>query len=159
MFFKKSKILHLIKTMENTFWQIESQQTKEEKEIHKNMDKKLRNNIRFLIVIYQLALLGYFAPFFIDGQKLVFECYRPQWLSYYVILFMEEYACLMTIFLPINVTDFLFLILSTETTKQFMLLNQEFNRIYSMENRLGKMKEHWKFQLRKCIKHHIFLLE
>lgn len=159
MYLTKPQILELIKLVENNFWSLESLEHKDDKKTFTDMSKTLRNKSRFLITIYQLALVGYFAPFFSKGQKLVFECYRPKWLPYYFVLFFEEYACLVTIFLPINVTDFMFLTLSTLTTIQFTLLNEEFKRIYSSANEMGIEKANWKSKLRKCIQHHNFLLE
>lgn len=159
MYLTKSNILSLIKQIDENFWKFEFLTHDEDKIIFIQMSKRLKNNSRFLLLIYQLALFGYLAPFFSRGQKLVFECYRPPWLPYYFILFMEEYACLITIFLPINVTDFLFLTMSTQTIIQLKLLNQEFQRIFSYDNDVLKMKEHWKEDLRKCVEHHIFLFE
>lgn len=158
MYLTKPQILDLTRLVENNFWVFESLEHEDDKKIFKDMTNNLKNRSRFLIGVYQLALIGYLAPFFSKGQKQVFECYRPEWLSYYFVLFLEEYACLVTIFLPINVTDFMFLMLSSLTTIQFTLLNEEFKRIYNLENCSMKQK-HWKFKLRKCIKHHIFLLE
>lgn len=159
MYLLKPKILNLIKLMDENFWKYESLQHIDDKNIYRKMSSNLKNNTRFLLGIYQLALFGYLAPFFSKGQKLVFECYRPIWLSYYIILFMEEYACLLTIFLPINVTDFLFLNLSTLTTIQFKLLNRSFQRIYSISDEYKDNEDRWKDNLKKCVQHHIFLLE
>lgn len=159
MYLTKPKITHLINLTNENFWKFDSLLYQEDKNIYTHMMSKLKNNNRFLVGIYQLALFGYLAPFFSKGQKLVFECYRPPWLPYYAILFMEEYACLLTIFLPINVTDFIFLSLSTLTTIQLKLLNQEFKRIYNHNAESYSNKPQWKINLRKCVEHHIFLIE
>lgn len=159
MYLTKPKVLDLIDMVEKRFWKFDTLEHEEDKKNYKQMSISLRNNCRFLVAIYQLALFGYLAPFFSAKQKLVFDCYRPPWLHYYVILFLEEYSCIFTIFLPINVTDFLFLSLSTLTTIQFKLLNEEFRRIYSVRQRSRNEKISWTVQLRKCIEHHNFLLK
>lgn len=144
--------------MDKNFWKYETLKQKEDIEICEKKSITLQKYIKFIIIVYQLALFGYIAPFLSKGQKLVFECYRPTWLSYYFILFLEGYTCVMTIFLPINATDFLFLIIATQTTIQFMLLNKEFNRVFSMTQEKLEQCD-LTSRLRRCIQHHNVLLE
>ncbi|VEN46214.1 unnamed protein product, partial [Callosobruchus maculatus] len=156
MFFKKTEVVELLETMRANFWTIEKIEDSEIKKVYIRYHKILKYKCLFYITIYLSTVISFFVgPILSEGEVLSYECYRPPGISYYQLLCLVNICgmyCTLFTMIPV---DMLFMSIITLTTVQFVLLNAELQTIIQHDIEGEDVDK----RLRRCIKHHCFLLK
>nr|CAI5842987.1 unnamed protein product [Callosobruchus analis] len=158
MFLNREKILDLLKRTQQDFWDFKLvETTSPKKRVCLQPLKNLKNVFHIYITLYLAALTSFVLfPILSKGEELlIYECYRPPWLPYYVLLILEQFVGTMCTLFTMLPVDFLFMSLITLTLVQYKMLNMELRQLFDTE-----AKPHKKFLERKigeCVKHHAYL--
>nr|QNH68065.1 odorant receptor 41 [Apriona germarii] len=155
LFIKRSNILNLLRTMESHFWNSENMKDSSTKKDLQKIFKFLKNVSDFFTFLCTIVAILFIIKGFL-GQT-IYEIYIPQWFPFYLSVFYQSLACVMTITCPVVGTDMFIFTTFMLTSLQFKMLNEEIKSIYggSEENRIDTHTI--KSRLKKCVGHHIFL--
>ncbi|KAG5877777.1 hypothetical protein JTB14_003174 [Gonioctena quinquepunctata] len=161
MFAKKAEIMKLLK--ETKFFWGERDLGRYPEILHqmKKDQKAIQNIARFMQVMNFFTSSGFLVEaLFTTEEILPARCYRPEWLNYYILLFCQEFICLLTVLLPISAMDFIFMTTVRLTRIQFRILNREMEQIFDgvKEEDTREKKRIFDRRIKRCVDHHDFLL-
>nr|CAH7750340.1 unnamed protein product [Callosobruchus chinensis] len=155
MFLKKREIVDLLETMHANFWTIDTIADSKIRKVYVRYHNILKYKCLFYISIYLSTVVSFFVgPILSEGEVLSYECYRPAWISYYQLLCLVNISGMFSTLFTIIPVDMLFMSIITFTTVQFVLLNAELQKVIQ-DDIEGKDVDK---RLRRCIRHHCFLL-
>ncbi|KAG5885622.1 hypothetical protein JTB14_006168 [Gonioctena quinquepunctata] len=157
MFMKKGKVQKLLNQMKKEFWNIDDYQNKSTLSKVREVLKITKKTHDFIITLHVTNSLGFLiGPFLTREVILPFECFRPEWLGYYPLLFYENLTSAVSILSPVLGMDVFFMSIIRLTQIQWVLLNREILTIFDMKE---AKKEVIETKIRRCVNHHNFLLE
>nr|CAH7766228.1 unnamed protein product [Callosobruchus chinensis] len=161
LFVNREKILDLLKRTQQDFWDFKVIETTSPKKRECLQPlENLKKVFHVYIVLYLSALTSFVLfPIVSKGEELlIYECYRPPWLPYHVLLVLEQVVGTMCTLFTMLPVDFMFMSLITLTLVQYKLLNMELKQLFDTEAKTHH-KESLERKIGECVKHHAYLYD
>ncbi|KAJ8967750.1 hypothetical protein NQ314_002629 [Rhamnusium bicolor] len=160
LFYKRSNIHDLLTRMKNQFWKIEDIEDEELKSSHMHTLKSLKDRFHLFNILCIITTFSFTCrTFILDGDFLAFDSYRPEWISFYLLLLYESLVFVVGIYFPVLGTDMFMMSLLTLTQAQFKLLNHEIKKIFNAQTKMEEDMEIVNKRIRKYVDQHNFLLD
>ncbi|XP_023016125.2 odorant receptor 63a [Leptinotarsa decemlineata] len=143
----------------NHFWNIEEVEFEEERNEISKFLKYMKTILYYFMAFACMPTIFFcFRPFLLHERVLVFNSYIPEFVPYFIMLLVEDYAFLI-IYVACVSFDIFFATLVVLTKVQFQLLNQEIRRVVAINIEADEDANFVRNKLKKCVDHHNFLLE
>nr|CAH7714810.1 unnamed protein product [Callosobruchus chinensis] len=159
MFINRDKVLDLLTRINTKFWNYEDDSDSRKRKCLQPL-YDVKKIINIYVTMYSTTLTCFaLVPVFSKGEVLIYECYRPSWIPYRVLLFLEQLTGVLCTLFTILPVDFLFMSVTTLTRVQYKLLNEELRHIFDSVTDSKDRVVELRRKIRACAEHHAFLNE
>nr|CAH7714807.1 unnamed protein product [Callosobruchus chinensis] len=157
MFINRDKVLDLLTRINTKFWNYEDDSDSRKRKCLQPL-YDVKKIINIYVTMYSTTLTCFaLVPVFSKGEVLIYECYRPSWIPYRVLLFLEQLTGVLCTLFTILPVDFLFMSVTTLTRVQYKLLNEELRHIFDSVTDSKDRVVELRRKIRACAEHHAFL--
>nr|CAH7732188.1 unnamed protein product [Callosobruchus chinensis] len=146
--------------MQTMFWEPKRDEKGQDRGEIAALNRFIETTAFWYLFVTSCSLTAFLCiPILSEGEKLVYEAYRPPGVTYFIALGMQAFTGFTHIVYGIFPFDMLFMILMSSTALQFQLLNEELQGLFDTELDTEEAVVEFEKELKKCIRHYDFLLQ
>ncbi|VEN49689.1 unnamed protein product [Callosobruchus maculatus] len=160
LFVLKSRMKDFFQQMQTTFWEPKRDEKGQDKGEIAALNRVIETTAFWYLFVTSCSLTTFLCiPIFSEGEKLIYEAYRPPGVTYFIALGIQAFTGFTHIVYGVFPFDMVFMILVTCTALQFQLLNEELRGLFDSQLNTKEAVAEFKKELKKCIRHYDFLLQ